>query len=149
LSSNDVIYIDGAGLVMGRLASEIAKMLLQGKKVYVVNAEKILISGDRRAIIEEWKKKLEINSLINPKHNPIHYRRPDRIFRRVVRGMLPYSKPKGRNAFKNLMVFHGVPQELNAVKFDKPEDAIAKGFPTDYIMLGELARELGWSGDVN
>ncbi|MFP3214167.1 MAG: 50S ribosomal protein L13 [Nitrososphaeria archaeon] len=149
MSNNETIYIDGSGLIMGRLASKIAKLLLEGKKVYVVNAEKILISGNRRSIIEEWKRKLEIKSIINPRHNPIHYRRPDRIFRRVVRGMLPYRKPKGRTAYKNLTVVHGIPEQFKSVKFYKPEEAIAKGFPTDYIMLGELAKELGWNGNVN
>ncbi len=148
--SSEVVYIDGSGLVMGRLASVIAKMLLEGKKVYVFNAEKILISGKKRSIIEEWKEKLEIKSKIKPEHNPVHYRRPDRIFRRVVRGMLPFRKPKGRNAYKNLKVFHGVPEEfkLKSISFYKPEEAVAKGYPTDYIMLGELAKELGWKGDV-
>ncbi len=130
---------------MGRLASLVAKMLLEGKSVYIFNTEEILISGDRRSIIEQWKKKLEIQSRINPKHTPSHYRRPDRIFRRVVRGMLPRDKPKGRAAFKNLKVYHGVPEEFREIKMQKLEKAIAKGFGTDYIKLAELGKELGWN----
>jgi len=139
------VYIDGKGHIMGRLASLVAKMLLQGKRVYVFNAEEILISGNRRSVIEEWKRNLEIDSKINPKHTPRHYRRPDRIFRRVVRGMLPWDKPKGRDAFKRLKVYHGVPEEFKEVKMERIENAIAGGFPADYIKLSELGKELGWN----
>ncbi|MGC8661262.1 MAG: 50S ribosomal protein L13 [Nitrososphaeria archaeon] len=143
--SSEVIYLDGKGLIMGRLASLVAKMLLEGKSVYVFNTEQIVISGNKRSIIEQWKKKLEIQSRINPKHTPPHYRRPDRIFRRVVRGMLPRDKPKGIVAFKNLKVYHGVPEEFKDLKLLKMDKATAKGFETDYIKLVDLSKELGWS----
>ncbi len=143
--SNEIIYIDGKGLIMGRLASLVAKMLLEGKSVYVFNTEEIVISGNKRSTIEQWKKKLEIQSRINPKHTPPHYRRPDRIFRRVVRGMLPRNKPKGKVAFSNLKIYHGIPEEFKGVKMIKLDKAIAKGFETDYMRLAELSKELGWS----
>lgn len=143
--SSEVVYLDGKGLIMGRLASLVAKMLLEGKSVYVFNTEQIVISGNKRSTIEQWKKKLEIQSRINPKHTPPHYRRPDRIFRRVVRGMLPRDKPKGMAAFKNLKVYHGVPEEFKGLKMLKMEKAEAKGFEMDYIKLADLSKELGWS----
>jgi ribosomal protein uL13 len=143
--SSEVVYLDGKGLIMGRLASLVAKMLLEGKSVYVFNTEQIVISGNKRSTIEQWKKKLEIQSRINPKHTPPHYRRPDRIFRRVVRGMLPRDKPKGRVAFRNLKVYHGVPEEFKSIKMLKLDKAVAKGFEMDYIKLADLSKELGWS----
>lgn len=42
---SDVTVIDGKGHLLGRLASIVAKQLLAGKKVVVVRAEQILISG--------------------------------------------------------------------------------------------------------
>jgi len=40
--------IDAKGLILGRLASKVAKqLLLEDKKIYVVNAEKAVISGSR------------------------------------------------------------------------------------------------------
>ena len=39
------ILIDGKGHLMGRLASIVAKHLLNGQRVVVVRAEKILLSG--------------------------------------------------------------------------------------------------------
>ena len=42
---SDTIVIDGKGHLLGRLASIVAKQLLFGKKVVVVRAEALLISG--------------------------------------------------------------------------------------------------------
>lgn len=42
---SDVIVIDGKGHLLGRLASIVAKQLLFGKKVVVVRAEALIISG--------------------------------------------------------------------------------------------------------
>ena len=43
--------IDGDGLVLGRMSSAIAKRLLAGETIDLVNAEKIVVSGDKQAII--------------------------------------------------------------------------------------------------
>jgi len=36
-----MIYINAEGMVLGRLSSAVAKMLLKGDEVYVFNAEKL------------------------------------------------------------------------------------------------------------
>lgn len=41
----EVVVIDGKGHLLGRLASIIAKQLLQGQKIVVVRTEQIVISG--------------------------------------------------------------------------------------------------------
>jgi ribosomal protein L13 len=41
----DTIVIDGKGHLLGRLASIVAKQLLNGKKVVVVRCEALIISG--------------------------------------------------------------------------------------------------------
>jgi ribosomal protein L13 len=51
-----VAVIDATGLILGRMASHIAKRLLQGEKIIVVNAEKAAISGKRLSIVKEAKK---------------------------------------------------------------------------------------------
>jgi ribosomal protein L13 len=40
-----VVVVDGKGHLLGRLASIVAKQLLQGKKIVIVRSEQILISG--------------------------------------------------------------------------------------------------------
>jgi large subunit ribosomal protein L13 len=41
------MIVDGEGLVLGRLASKVSKLILAGENVTVLNAEKIMISGSR------------------------------------------------------------------------------------------------------
>ncbi len=138
------VIVDATGHILGRLASRVAKMLLMGKKVYVVNVENCYISGSRKSTIEEWKAYYEVKSRVHPRHTPKHYKRPDRIFRRVVWDMLPRDKPKGREALKRLRAYHGVPSTLKDKEMVKVEDALAKKPRPFYMTLGEIAQELGW-----
>ena len=73
------IVVDATDHIAGRLSSNVAKLLLKGNRVTIVNCEKIMMSGTRTNIIKEYREFLEINSIINPKHGPVHYRRPDTI----------------------------------------------------------------------
>jgi ribosomal protein L13, archaeal/eukaryotic len=86
--------IDGKGAILGRAASRIAKMLLNGDSVVLLNAEKMLISGHKRNIIENYKHRLDLKDKANPEHSPYWSRKPDLFVKRVIRGMLPYKKPK-------------------------------------------------------
>jgi large subunit ribosomal protein L13 len=141
-----VIYVDASGQIAGRLCSKISKLLLHGKRIVVVNAEKALISGKRESVINEWKQKLEISSRVNPIHGPIHYRRPDNILRRMIRGMVPYKEGKGRSAMKRLRVYIGVPESFLRLKLEKFEDASAPRPVPLYTTISEVARNLGWNG---
>ena len=142
--SDSTVYVDGTNHILGRLASKVAKLVLSGKRVVVVNSEKILVSGARESVIEEWKSWLEIKSRVNPLYGPIHYRRPDRLFKRVVRGMLPREKPKGKDALKRLKVYIGLPDELSNKSFERfPEIEAKRPIPL-YLTVAELSKSLGW-----
>jgi len=136
--------INADGLILGRMASIIAKRLLKGEKIAVVNAEKAVISGKRKSRIAEAKEFLEVG---HPGKGPFHYRRPDRILRRTIRGMLPYKQPKGKQAYKRLRVFIGVPDEFKSVEMETIEEAKAEKLTCPYFTLGEFAKEVGWSGE--
>jgi large subunit ribosomal protein L13 len=138
--------VDGTGHIAGRLASVVTRELLAGRRVTVVNAERILLSGERGSIINQWKKKLELSSRVNPLYGPIHHRRPDGIMRRMVRGMVPRKKQKGVQAMKKLRIYIGVPEGLSNAKFTKFDEAVAPRPPSLYTTLGELAINIGWSG---
>ena len=141
-----VLYVDATNQIAGRLASRLAKLLLSGKRVFVVNADKALISGARDAVITEWMTRLEITSRVNPLYGPIHYRRPDNILRRMVRGMVPRKKSKGVTAMKRLRVFIGFPDKLKSVQFTRFEDTQATRPIPVYVTMHELSRTLGWGG---
>jgi len=145
--SGQVFVVDGAGHIAGRLASIVAKKLLEGERVVVVNTEKILISGSIDTIRREWEARLEITSATNPKHTPMHPRRPDRIFARMVRGMVPRKKPKGRLALKRLRTYIGVPEEYNNVEKVVFKEAMITKPAAYYVSLAEVAKLVGWRGE--
>jgi large subunit ribosomal protein L13 len=133
--------INAENLILGRMASVIAKQLLEGETITVVNAEKAVLSGRKKSRVREAKDYLEVG---HPKKGPFHYRKPDRIVRRTVRGMLPYKKPKGKDAYKRLVVCIGTPEELQDQKMDTLAEADAQKLTCPYFTLGELAKEIGW-----
>ena len=137
--------IDGSGHILGRLASIVARMLLNGENVIIVNAEKIIVSGKRKRVIDSYKLLFKVTTLRNPYKSGIRRpRSPENIVRRAIRGMLPYYKPKGRQAYRRLRVFTGVPPELKSVKFERIEEAEAKRLGREYITVKDIAIEMGW-----
>ncbi len=140
------IVVDAADHVAGRLSSNVAKLLLQGNRVSVVNCEKIMISGTRSNIIKEHREYLEVSSILNPKHGPYHPRRPDTIITKMIRGMLPYGKkPSGVNAHKRLRTYIGSPKELKPLEKVRFEKAKIKRSASNYMTMGELGRIIGWT----
>lgn len=141
-TSKDPLLLDAKNQILGRLASFAAKRALSGDTVVVVNAEKAIISGRRRNIVEEAKRRLNTRTLGTQIHAPTHQRRPDLYLRRVVRGMLPWKKARGRSAFHRVKVFMGVPEEFaNKTSTRIPGADVAK-LLSPYITLEELSREI-------
>src|ERR671938_1302751 len=118
-----MVVVDAANCIVGRMCSQVSKLLLKGNWVTVVNAEKAMLSGNRYMIVNLYKEQLEINSVTNPIHGPFHPRRPDTILTKMVRGMLPKSKTSGIEAFKRLRVYIGIPEDLKNTKLESFEDA--------------------------
>lgn len=135
-----MIIYNAENQILGRLSSAIAKKLLQGEKVFVVNVEKSVLSGNPKHKIQFYLQRIQRG---DPLHGPFFPKQPDEIFRRTVRGMLPWDKPRGRKAFKNLKVFIGVPEELENKEFKKVENADANKLKTKYITLEELSLAIG------
>lgn len=136
--------IDAKDLVLGRMASAVAKRLLQGERIVIVNAEKAIISGKRLSLVKEARAFLEVG---HPRKGPYHPRRPDRVLRRTVRGMLPRRKPKGQEAYRRLQVFIGIPEEFKGKETLTIPEANAEKLRCPYMTLGELAKEIGWSAE--
>ena len=137
-----VTIVNAEGLILGRMASLIAKRLLNGEAVIIVNAEKTILSGKRKSKIAEAKEFLEVGA---PERGPFHYRRPDRIVRKTVGGMLPIRQPKGKNALARLRVFMGIPEEMKNQKTETLTDAQASKLKGPSLTLAELAKEIGWN----
>ncbi len=141
-TKNPVTLVNAEGLILGRMASVVAKKLLNGEKVIIVNAEKAVISGKKRSKVAEAHVFLEVGA---PRRGPFHYRRPDRILRKTVRGMLPFKQPKGKNALKKLKVFISVPEDLRDQQLVSLKEAQAAKLKGPHFTLAELAKEIGWN----
>ena len=139
------IVIDGTNHIAGRLSSNVAKLLLQGNRVTVINSEKIMISGKKNSIVNEYNQFLKISSILHPKHGPFHPRRPDTMINRMIRGMLPRDKPSGREALRRLRVYVGVPKDVKSLEKIHLEKAIIRKSSASYTSVGELGRKVGWN----
>lgn len=134
--------IDATDHVLGRLSSLVAKRLLAGEEITVVNAEKALVTGRRSMILGEFQAKRARAGHVQKRKGPFYPRRADRILRRTVRGMLPYQQPKGREAFRRLKVYIGVPPGLEGQGMETLDEAKATR-ATRFLSLGEVAEVLG------
>lgn len=143
VSEKKLVIIDASNLILGRLASVVAKYLLSGKSVVVVNAENAVVTGERKSIVKEAHARLEIRTLGSKTKSPKHPRRPDGLIRRTVRGMLPRDKPRGKDAFSRLKVYIGVPKEVDTTKTVKPKEAENKSL-IRLMTVGEIAQSIGW-----
>jgi large subunit ribosomal protein L13 len=140
-----VVVVDATNCIAGRMCSHVSKLLLEGNRVAIVNAEKAMLSGNNRyKTIELYKEHLEINSVTNPIHGPFHPRRPDTILSKMVRGMVPKRKSSGITAFKRLRVYIGVPEEMKGAKMESFSDSKITKPEAYYISVGEIARQIGW-----
>ncbi len=131
---------DLTGMILGRVATRIAKDLLKGEEVKVVNCEKAIISGDPRYTKKHY---LERRWRGDPHHGPFFPRTPKGIVRRAIRGMLPFHKPRGREAFKRLKVYIGVPEELKGKEFIRVKEASVNKLRCKYITIEDLSLSLG------
>jgi large subunit ribosomal protein L13 len=134
--------VNAEGLILGRMASKIAKRLLNGEEIIIVNAEKVILSGKRKSKIAEAHVFLEVGA---PGRGPFHYRRPDRIVRKTVGGMLPIQQPKGKTALSRLRVYMGIPEELKNEQTETVPEAQATKLKGPSLTLGELAKAIGWN----
>jgi large subunit ribosomal protein L13 len=133
-----VTIIDSEGAVMGRLCTVVAKRLLNGEEIAVVNSEKAIVTGKKTMIKAHYKHEREVGTY---RKGPFYPRMPDRILKRTIRGMIPYQEPHGRTAYKRLKCYIGVPKEFQGKTFEKIQTA--EKHPANYMTLQEVAQFLG------
>jgi len=143
-----VVVVDCKGHMMGRLASYVAKELLNGQKIVLVRTEEVNISGSL------FRNKLKFQTFLgrrmntNPNRGMIHFRAPSRVLWRVIRGMIPHKTARGAAALERLKVFEGVPHPFDKIKRQVIPDAmrVVRLRPgRKFCVLGELSSQMGWS----
>ena len=110
--------IDAEGQTLGRLATEIAR-LLRGKNkpqytphvdtgdfVAVVNAEKVAVTGKKAEQKVYYRHTGRPGGLRETSYEVMLERKPTEILRKAVRGMMPRTR-LGRQQFKKLKIYAG------------------------------------------
>ncbi|MEA2245499.1 MAG: large subunit ribosomal protein [Solirubrobacteraceae bacterium] len=129
------LVVDANGQTLGRLATQIADALRgktkpeytphidTGDFVVVVNAEKIAVTGNKRADKKYYRHSGYPGGLKERTLNEMLERRPEEVIRHAVKGMLPRNR-LGRKQITKLKVYAGpehphvaqkpTPMELNS-----------------------------------
>ena len=135
------MIIDARDTILGRLSSFVAKQVLLGNKVDVINCEDCVVSGRKHAILNEYIRRLHRKA---PGKGPYFYRRPDMFVKRTIRGMLPFKRARGRDAFKNIKCYIGVPDNLKDEKIMAIKNvSIDKLQSSDYLKIKDLCKAVG------
>ena len=136
-----VTIINGDGMLLGRLASVVAKRAIAGEEIAVVNAEKAIISGSRARVLGNYHHKRSRGST---GWGPFLPRRPDYLMKRTIRGMLPYKRPRGIDAFKRIRCYVGIPAEFSGKKMEVVEEAhMSRLNNVQFVTLGTVCSFLG------
>jgi len=135
------MIIDAKNLIAGRLATIVAKKTLLGEKIDIVNSENAIITGKKKNILERYKRKMKMGDTFK---GPFLHRSPEKILKRIIRGMLPYKQPKGRNAFENIKCYSGVPKKFEKEKMETIKEAdINFKKASEFLTLKEISSLLG------
>ena len=112
------ILLDASGKTLGRLASEVAKILRGkhkvtftpsvdcGDAVIVINAEKIVVTGAKEAQKIYRYHTGAMSGMREVPYRVMKARKPEYLIERAVKGMMPKSR-LGEQQFKKLRVFAG------------------------------------------
>ena len=121
--------VDAAGMTLGRLASEVAKVLRgknkpiftphmdTGDYVIIVNAEKIQVTGKKLDQKIYYHHSDYVGGLKQTTLRDKLAKKPEQVVELAVKGMLPKG-PLGRQMYRKLFVYAG-PEHKHAAQ--KPE----------------------------
>ena len=129
------VLVDASDKTLGRLATQIADVLRGKRKpqytphvdvgdfVVVVNAEKIAVTGNKRAAKRYYRHSGYPGGLRSRTLEEMLQRRPEEVIRRAVRGMLPRNR-LARKQLTKLKVYAG-PDHPHAAQKPEPMEVNA------------------------
>jgi large subunit ribosomal protein L13 len=134
--------VDAEGLVLGRMSSEVARLLRgkhkpiyaphldTGDHVIVVNASKVILTSGKVAKKIAYRHSGYPGGLKQRSYTEIMANNPEEAVRKAVRGMLPKG-PLGRSMLKKLKIYAG------------PTHPHAAQLPEPLAFAGAVARQRG------
>ncbi len=135
----DWYVVDAEGLTLGRMATEVARVLRgkhkamftphmdTGDHVIIVNADKVVLTKDKAAAKQVYRHTGYPGGIRSTTYADLLDEKPERAVRRTVRGMLPKNR-LGRQMLKKLKVYAG-PTHPHSAQQPKPlalDDARAR-----------------------
>ena len=126
--------IDGTNAVLGRLASYSAKQALLGEEIVILNCEKVIITGNRKNILERFqaKRKRIGSGQMGPKISRLSHL----IVKRAIRGMLSHRSGRGKDALRRIKCYSGIPEEFK----DSKKIVGSKEKNTKFMHIGEIKK---------
>jgi large subunit ribosomal protein L13 len=127
--------VDADGLVLGRMCTEIARVLRgkhkpifaphldTGDHVVVVNARKVVLTSGKADKERVWRHSGYPGGIRSESYGELLARKPEDAIRRTVKGMLPKG-PLGRQMLTKLKVYAG-PDHPHAAQGPEPLDLSA------------------------
>ena len=135
------MIINAEDTILGRLATYAAKQALNGEKVEIVNCEKAVMTGTRENVFLKYKNRTGPTDVV---HKPIVPKMPDMLVRRTIRGMLPWKRDRGREAYKRIFCYIGLPESLKDKQMITLDNAsISKLRNLKYVYVKEISKYLG------
>lgn len=135
----DWYVVDAEGLTLGRMATEVARVLRgkhkamftphmdTGDHVIIINADKVVLTKDKAAAKQVYRHTGYPGGIRSTTYADLLDEKPERAVRRTVRGMLPKNR-LGRQMLKKLKVYAG-PTHPHSAQQPKPlalDDARAR-----------------------
>ncbi|MGI8711408.1 MAG: 50S ribosomal protein L13 [Acidimicrobiales bacterium] len=124
------VVVDAEGLVLGRMATEVARILRgkhkptyathidTGDHVVIVNADKVVLTSGKAEKKKVFRHSGYPGSIRERTYADLLERQPTEAIRRTVRGMLPHTR-LGRAQLKKLKVYAG-PHHPHAAQQPQP-----------------------------
>ena len=132
------MIIDAKDMIAGRIATIAAKTAILGEDVVIINSELAVITGTKKRTLEKYQAQ---ENRGEPFHGPFLPKTPDRFLKRLIRGMLTYKKGKGRDAFKRITCYRGVPEAFKGKEITRIEKAhVSRIQHLKYVTINEICQ---------
>ena len=141
-----MIVVNAQNQVAGRIAARVAKLLLSGEEVAIVNSEQAVVSGKLQYAVDQMTSRRSQQNKRDPNEGPKYPRLPHLYMKRIVRGMLPKKSARGRDALKKLRCYVGVPEGMDIAAAAKPFEKANKpaGAMQKSTTIGAVCEAFGW-----
>jgi len=134
------MIIDAKNKIVGRVATYAAKQALLGHSVHVVNCKDSVMTGNRKKILERYEQKRSMG--VHSK-GPFHIRTPERLVKRIIRGMLPKHRARGYDAMARVRCYNSIPANLQDKETIKLEKADVGKTSTTFVYISTITKHLG------